>query len=166
MQKQVDFLENHPEITVVSGQIKDGIWPIIPQDSNVLASELIQHNNIGNANTMFRRDFVIKNKINYPNISYGEDWYFWIKILFAGGKFSSILDSVIKRNDFSEKHYHANPQETYDAINKLIGSFFSPDSPQQFYEASSCTKLQMISNAPVQIFTADYLKMLLDINCP
>lgn len=166
MKKQVEFLETHPDITVVSGQLKDSLWAQIPQDSNLLAGELIQQNIIGNANTMFRRSFVVKHKIMYPDISYGEDWFFWLNILFAGGKFSAIADDVIVRNDYSPKHYQANPKHTYDAINKLVGSFFSPDDPQKFYDANPCEKLNMIANAPKRIFTSDYLQKLISINCP
>lgn len=165
MQKQVNFLETHPDITVVSGQLKDSIWSQIPQDTNLLAGDLIQQNIIGNANTMFRRSFVTKHKITYPDVSYGEDWYFWLKILFSGGKFSAIPDDVITRNEFSQKYYHADPQNTYKIINKLVGSFFSPGNPEKFFEADACEKLRMISLAPIQIFTKEHLNMLLNLNC-
>lgn len=165
MQKQVDFLEMHPDITVVSGQLKDSIWPVISADTNLLAGGLIQKNNIGNANTMFRRHFVENHKITYPDISYGEDWFFWLKVLFAGGKFSAIPDEVLERNDFSIKHYQPKPKLTYKAINQFVGSFFSPGDPQKFYDAGPCDKLHMIEKAPVQIFTKDHLQKLININC-
>lgn len=165
MQKQVDFLETHPDITVVSGQLKDSIWSPVPQDTNVLAGELIQKNIVGNANTMFRREFVTKHHITYPDLTYGEDWYFWLKILFTGGKFSAIPDEVIKRNDYSKKHYLADSAQTYLAINKFVGSFFSPGNPQKFYDADACTKLHMIADAPTQIFTPGYLQELIKVNC-
>lgn len=163
--KQVEFLENHPDITVVSGQIKESIWPKVPDDSNLLAAELIRINNIGNANTMFRRNFVQEHNITYPNISYGEDWYFWLEILFAGGKFSAIPDEVIYRKDFTPKHYKANPEHTYEVINNYVGGFFSPENPKAFYEADACTKLKMIATAPTKIFSADYMQQLFELNC-
>lgn len=165
MQKQVEFLEKNPHITVVSGQIKESIWPEVPNDSNQLAAGLIQLNNIGNANTMYRREFVEEHNITYPNIDYGEDWYFWLEILFSGGKFSSIPDEVVYRRDFSKKHYKPHPEHTYEVINQYVGGFFSPKNPEAFYQADPCGKLRMIAKAPVQIFTEEYMEMLLKTNC-
>ena len=165
LQKQVEFMEKHPDVTVVSGQIKESIWPEISQDSNQLAAGLIQLNNIGNANTMYRREFVQEHKITYQNVDYGEDWYFWLEILFSGGKFSAISDEVIYRRDFSEKHYKAHPERAYETINQYVGNFFSPENPEAFYQADPCGKLKMIEKAPVQIFTKEYMEMLLKTNC-
>lgn len=165
IQKQSEFLEKNPEITVVSGQIRESIWPAVPGNPDELATKLIQMNNIGNANTMYRRQFVKDHHIEYPNVSYAEDWYFWLEILFSGGKFSAIPEEVIYRNDFSEKHYKAHPEQSHEVINKFIGNFFSKGKPEAFYQADACEKLNMIEKAPVQIFSKSYLRMLKETNC-
>ena len=164
MQKQMEFLDENPNIDVVIGQIK--YLPKVPLSHDDIATGLIQYNNVGNANIMYRRNFVKNNNIMYPQISYAEDWYFWLNVLFKGGKFAAISDVILERHDNSVKHYKSNAKETYDKINEYIGNYFSPDNPQSFFEADACTKLNMIKNAPVQIFTSKYLQMLIRSNCP
>ena len=163
LEKQVEFLEKNPNIDVVIGQIKN--LPKVPLLHNDIAAGLIQYNNVGNANIMYHRNFTEKNNIKYPEISYGEDWYFWLNVLFKGGRFASINDIVLIRKDDSKKHYKSDASEAYPAIHNFIGSFFSSENPHKFYEAEACEKLKMIKNAPVQIFTNDYLQILIRSNC-
>ena len=163
LEKQVDFMEKNPEIDVLAGQIKD--LSRIPESHNEIATGLIQYNNFGNANTMYRRQIVQKYQIKYPNFNYGEDWHFWLQILFKGGKFAAISDDVVIRRGDSKKHYSAKPETSHELIHQFVGNFFSPENTQAFYKADACSKLNMIKKAPVQIFTKDYLQNLIQSNC-
>ena len=158
--KQVSFLENNPNIDVVAGQIVGLLR--VPNSHDEIASNLLQRNNIGNANIMFRRNFVTKHKIQYANISYGEDWHFWLQMLFNGAKFAAIDDDVLQKDVFSEKHYSPNYSKTDDVIFELIGSFFSPNNPKDFLEASSCEKLDLLNKT--KIVSTDFIKKLKTFN--
>ncbi len=160
IEKQVSFLENNPNIDVVAGQIV-GLMRI-PNSHDLIASTLIQWNNIGNANIMYRRDFVNKHKIQYANISYGEDWHFWLQMLFNGAKFAAIDDDILQKDVFSEKHYSPNYSNTDDVIFELIGSFFTPHNPKDFLESNSCKKLDLISKT--KIVSTDYINELKALN--
>lgn len=55
MSGQVSYLEQHSDIAAVAGQIAG--LPRIPQNHDEIAAGLIQYNNFGNANVMYRRSF-------------------------------------------------------------------------------------------------------------
>ena len=164
MQKEVEFLEKHPEIDVVAGQIKD--LPRIPQTHDEIAAGLIQYNNFGNSNIMYRRDFAEKHNIKYDNnLKVCEDWDLWLKMLFAGAKLFALNDDILIRYGNSAKHYHSTERDC-NMVKENVGKYFHPENGQAFYEASACDKLQMIKKAPVVIFNQDYLNRIIAINCP
>lgn len=163
MGAQVSFLESHPEIAAVAGQIKG--LPRIPQNHDEIAAGLIQYNNFGNANVMYRRDFAAKHNIRYDEgLKASEDWDFWLQILFAGGKLAALPDDVLERNGASTKYYGISYEEANAAVRKKIGKAFLPEKPDAFYAADSCGKLKLISEK--NIFSPVFTQKLFDINCP
>ncbi len=161
MQKQVEYLENHPETTVIAGQIVG--LPRIPAMHDDIAAGLIQYNSVGNANIMYRRAFAEKNNIRYnENLKASEDWDFWLKMLFAGAKFAAINEDILERNGASKKHYGINYEDANAPVRENVGGFFSPANPEAFYTADACDKLNMI--APKHIVSENYLQQLLKAN--
>ncbi|MBP3686733.1 MAG: glycosyltransferase family 2 protein [Alphaproteobacteria bacterium] len=161
MQKQVAYLENNPEITVVAGQI-EGLSRV-PETHDDIASGLIQYNNFGNANIMYCADFAKKHNIKYKtDIEFGEDWYFWLQMLFAKAHFASIKDEVTLRNPHTPKHYRVDVEHLNNQVRQYVGSFFSPSAPDAFYEADACGKLRMI--ALKNIFSKEYQQNLFKAN--
>jgi glycosyltransferase involved in cell wall biosynthesis len=161
IEKQVTFLENNPKIDVVAGQISG--FERIPNSHNEIAASLINKNNVGNANTMFRRDFIIKHGIKYANLSYGEDWHFWLQMLFKGAKFASINDDVLTKDISSSKHYTPNYSNTDKVVFDLIGNFFSPNDSEKFFTSSPCDRVKMIKRT--KIISDDFINGLISINC-
>lgn len=161
MQKQVDFLNNHPKTTIIAGQI-EGLSRI-PAQHDDIAVGLIQYNNIGNANIMYRADFAKKHNIFYnEKLKASEDWEFWLKMLFNGAKFASIPEDVLQRNGLSKKHYGISYEDANAPILEFIGTCFSKKNPAAFYEADACGKLKMIETQ--NIFSKDYQQKLLKLN--
>lgn len=161
MQKQVAYLENNPKITVVAGQI-EGLSRV-PATHDDIAAGLIQYNNFGNANIMYRADFAKKHQISYnQSLKASEDWDFWLKMLFAGAKFAAIAEDVLVRNAASKKHYGINYEDANEPIRDFVGAFFSPKNSAKFYEADACGKLKQI--AQKNIFSKDYLQNLFKAN--
>lgn len=165
IEKQAGYLNAHPDIDVLAGQIKD--YPKkVPQTHDRIASELIQWNMLGNANIMYRHQFAKDHHIKYDeDLPYGEDWHFWVQMVLKGAKFASIPDDVIKRKENSEKHYLADDTVMHQKVRNMVGSFFSKENPEEFYKADSCQKLQLIKSAPVQIFSKEFLSHLISTNC-
>ena len=166
IEKQAQYMEAHPEITVLAGQIKD--YPrTVPENPDIIASELIQWNMLGNANIMYRHQFAKDHHIKYDeNIPYGEDWHYWVQMLLSGARFAAISDDVIERKEDSKKHYLADDTVMQQKVKNMVGSFFSKENPEEFYLRDSCGKLQLIKSAPVQIFSKEFLSNLILMNCP
>jgi hypothetical protein len=170
MVQQKMFLDQHPEIDVVAGQVRN--FPYVPLSHDEIAAGLIhvEYNILGNPGVMYRRDFAAKNHIRYQQISYGEDWDFWVRMLLKGAKFAAIPDYVLIKYDGSQKLYEYDTSKQEDInrkISNLIGNFFSPENPEYFGKASPCEKLRLIADAPLQIFSKQYLTDLLRVNeCP
>lgn len=161
LEKQADYMEKHPDVDVLVGQLVG--WPLVPDSHNDIAVGLIQYNNVGNANVMYRRLTAEKNNIRYKeNIEFGEDWYFWLQMLFAKAKFWSIPDKVVIRNTGSEKHYKADVGDLNEQVKAYVGRFFSPASPEAFYKADACGKLYLIWQK--RILSEDYISNLLEAN--
>ena len=165
IEKQVQYLETHPDITVLAGQIKD--YPKrIYENHNMIISKLIQWNILGNANVMYRRQFVIDHDITYDeDLPYGEDWHFWVQIALKGGKFAAIPDDVIKRRDDFKKHYIANDTLMHQKIHEMVGRFFSKENPEEFYLKNACEKLHLMKKAPLQLLSEEFLENTILMNC-
>ena len=163
MEQQVAYLEKNKDVTAVAGQIRG--LPRIPENHDNIATGLIQYNNFGNANIMYRREFAKAHKIRYDEtLRASEDWDFWINMLFSGAKFAAIKDDVLERNGMSEKHYGISYEAGNVAVREKIGQRFSAQDPQKFYQASACEKIKLLGDK--NIFTAPFYENLLKINCP
>lgn len=162
MESQVKFLDENPQIDVLVGQIRG--FPKVPENHNVIASHLIQHNVVGNANIMYRRDFAKKHKIFYDEgLVISEDWDYWVKMLFNGAKFASIDVDVLLRDPLTLKHHAKNFEDGNKIIRKKIGEYFSPHNWEEFYSANACEKIIMIIQKG--IFSEDFNKHLVEANC-
>lgn len=162
MESQVKFLDENPQIDVLVGQIRG--FPKVPENHNVIASHLIQHNVVGNANIMYRRDFAKKHKIFYDEgLVISEDWDYWVKMLFNGAKFASIDVDVLLRDPLTLKHHAKNFEDGNKIIRKKIGEYFSPHNWEEFYSANACEKIIMIIQKG--IFSEDFNKHLMEANC-
>ena len=163
MERQVAFLDKNKDITAVAGQITG--LPRIPENHDNIAAGLIQYNNFGNANIMYRREFAKAHKIRYDeNLRASEDWDFWVNMLFSSAKFASIKDNVLERNGASEKHYGISYETGNVTVREKIGRRFSAQNSQKFYQVNACEKIKMLEDK--NIFTAPFYENLLKINCP
>jgi len=165
IEKQTQYLEAHPEITVLAGQIKD--YPKrIYENHNMIVSKLIQWNILGNANVMYRSQFTKDHHITYDeDLPYGEDWHFWVQMALKGAKFAAIPDDVIERRDDLKKHYIANDTLMHQKVHQMVGSFFSKENPEDFYSKNACEKLYLIKKAPLQLLSKEFLEKTILLNC-
>ncbi len=118
--KQVDFLENHPEITVLGsfispiGSMKP--YPFQQQtDPDLLKINLfLGTQDISHPSAMIRRDFLKKHKIRYrKQFKTAEDRPFWADIMAAGGKIRVFPEVLLqyRLHQENEKAYYLQQRE-------------------------------------------------------
>lgn len=105
LEKQVAFLENHPDIDAVGGNaqwidesgkiIRDKIEVI--SESDTIRMFLLFRNILNNSEMTLRRCTIEKNQIKYQNECFGlEDFLFWIQFSKVA-KISNIPDLVLQK---------------------------------------------------------------------
>lgn len=121
LEKQVMFLEEHPEIDFVGGK-----YQLIDKNGNILYEEKKAYKNplyikalflfqniYSNGEMMFRKDTIDRNQIRYAENQYGmEDFKFWIECSKIG-KFSTI-DEV-----FLQHRVHEQSETVRNKMNML-----------------------------------------------
>lgn len=160
---QAGYLDAHPEIDVVAGQIENYSYSI-PEDHDNIAAELLNYNVVSNDNVMYRRAFAEKHNIRYnEDYKASEDWDYWLRFLFAGAKFHALPEYAIWFNQYSARHYKTTFKEANEAVRKMIGDYFMPGKSDEFHQTSACERVKAIASK--NIFSPQFLDMIIDINC-
>lgn len=101
-EKQISFLEKHPEIDVVSSWIDEFVNNIddvrsirkLPETSEELYKFGKRRNPINHPVVIFRKDAVEKAG-SYQHFPLFEDYYLWVRMLLNGSKFYNIQASLL-----------------------------------------------------------------------
>lgn len=101
-EKQVQFMESHPEIAICGGQIEE----FIDDESNIVGRRIVPCSDGDIRNYMksrcpfnhmtvaFRRSEVLRVG-NYQPWFWNEDYYLWLRMMLAGCKFSNLPDTLV-----------------------------------------------------------------------
>lgn len=97
-QKQVDFLNNNPNIGIVGSYWKafdaEEYTVDVPQKPNELKALSVFHCPFGHPTVMLRKDFLTNNNLRYDeNSHYAEDYDLWVRALkhFEGANIPEVL---------------------------------------------------------------------------
>lgn len=104
-QLQVDFLNNNPDISLLSGVLKFSknhkIASVVEKDEDIKVFMLF-NSALTNAAAMFRKDIFLEKNLFYPeNINFGEDYALWLDAMFSGIKMANLKDTLmiyVRRN--------------------------------------------------------------------
>lgn len=102
-EKQVRYLQKHPECDIVGGQISE----FIGEEDNVVGSRIVPCTNKEiyegirircpfNHMTVAMRRSKVLSVGNYQDWHYNEDYYLWIRMAEAGFKFANLPDTLVK----------------------------------------------------------------------
>ena len=97
MQKQLDFLNKHPEISVVGGQIAEFSdtpeqiirYRLVPENHSEILHKLKFKNPVNHVTVLFRKEHVLSVG-SYPHHPGFEDYHLWAKLLSNGYLFHNI----------------------------------------------------------------------------
>lgn len=96
---QVQFLDNNPEISLISGAFKQSnngkISPVIENNEDIKLFMLF-NSPFANPIVMFKKDIFLEKNLFYPeDIDFGEDYELWINAMFAGIKMANLKNVLM-----------------------------------------------------------------------
>ena len=118
-EKQIAFLEAHPETDVLGGQIAEYDLTMkrkiavrsVPVSMEEISRRMKTRNGMNHVTVMFRKPAVLSAG-SYQHCPYFEDYYLWCRMLRAGHRFRN-LDSVLVNVRTGEEMYRRRGGDDY-----------------------------------------------------
>ena len=119
-EKQLSYLEAHPETDVLGGQIaefdsameKELAVRSVPISMEEIAERMKTRNGMNHVTVMYRKSAVLAAG-NYQHCPYFEDYYLWCRMIKAGYRFHN-LDSVLVNVRTGEGMYQRRGGKAYN----------------------------------------------------
>lgn len=112
IQKQVEFMESNPDITVCGTNYRtfgaEEVDSDFPTSHSDICIGLHFESCIGHPTAMFRRQDLVKNNLQYPDFKDTEDWAMWFSIYQAGLKLANLKDILL---DYRIEGQSTTPQD-------------------------------------------------------
>lgn len=102
LDKQVTFLDDHPEVWACGGHMEkfgrlEGVAPLPREDAVIKANLLPARGNIMNPTAMLRRAPVDRHGLRADSaLPGGIDYAFWSSVMLAGGVFANLPDVLLR----------------------------------------------------------------------
>lgn len=136
IEKEVSYLENNPEITVIGGQmdIMNGNDEVVshrtyPTDGLKLWFFSCFRSPVGHPTVMFRRTIVDKDYRYNEQLKMSEDIDLWLRLMNDGYKFANISDTVLKyrvQDDFNNKRLLGDQRKYTYSVRKKNFKWSNP----------------------------------------
>lgn len=128
--KQLAYLEAHPDVDIVGGQMTE----FIDSPDNVIGRRDVPLTNediyeymksrcaLNHVTVMFRKEAVLKAG-NYQDWFWNEDYYLWVRMMKAGCKFANIPDVAVNVRSGADQYARRGGKKYFDSeigIKKLM----------------------------------------------
>ncbi len=136
-EKQVSYLDEHPDITVLGslidifGELKIESW-VKETDPDVLNILMNFQNPMCHPSVMIRKSFLEENDLTYsPKELYAEEYDLWKNIILKGGKLANLPEKLVRYRVHKKTVTHKDntgkiQQETAERVRKqLLTRFFN-----------------------------------------
>lgn len=129
-EKQLAYLEAHPECDIVGGQMTE----FIDTPDNIVGRREVPLSNVdiyqfmksrcalNHVTVMFRKESVLKVG-NYQDWFWNEDYYLWVRMMMAGCKFANIPDVAVNVRSGADQYARRGGKKYFDSeigIKKLM----------------------------------------------
>ena len=129
-EKQLAYLEAHPECDIVGGQMTE----FIGSPDNIVGRREVPISNeeiydfmksrcaLNHVTVMFRKEAVMKAG-NYQDWFWNEDYYLWVRMMMAGCKFANISDVAVNVRSGADQYARRGGKKYFDSeigIKKLM----------------------------------------------
>lgn len=129
-EKQLAYLETHPECDIVGGQMTEFIDTpdniVGRRDVPLTNDEIYQYMKgrcaLNHVTVMFRKQAVL-NAGNYQDWFWNEDYYLWVRMMMAGCKFANIPDVAVNVRSGADQYARRGGKKYFDSeigIKKLM----------------------------------------------
>ena len=156
LQKQVDYMENHPDVILLGGQSELLQNDIVmkndfhaPVEDDEIRLMILYHNPFLHPTVMIRGDVVRKNALRYQN-RYVDDYDLWIRML-PYGKMHNLEDTLLKYrvhdNNFSVVNKNTHIDDAEQSLReKYISSLGLSDSEKKTLIGAFRNEIQLKDN--------------------
>lgn len=129
-EKQLAYLEEHPDCDIVGGQMTE----FIDSPDNIVGRREVPLTNeeiyefmksrcaLNHVTVMFRKKAVLKAG-NYQDWFWNEDYYLWVRMMMAGCKFANIPDVAVNVRSGADQYARRGGKKYFDSeigIKKLM----------------------------------------------
>lgn len=129
-EKQLAYLEAHPECDIVGGQMTE----FIDSPDNIVGRREVPLTNeeiydfmksrcaLNHVTVMFRKEAVMKAG-NYQDWFWNEDYYLWVRMMMAGCKFANLPDVAVNVRSGADQYARRGGKKYFDSeigIKKLM----------------------------------------------
>ena len=129
-EKQLTYLDAHPECDIVGGQMTE----FIDSPDNIVGRREVPLTNeeiyefmksrcaLNHVTVMFRKEAVLKAG-NYQDWFWNEDYYLWVRMMMAGCKFANIPDVAVNVRSGADQYARRGGKKYFDSeigIKKLM----------------------------------------------
>ncbi len=129
-EKQLAYLEAHPECDIVGGQMTEFIEDPnniigrreVPLDNKDIYKFMKSRCALNHVTVMFRKQAVMKVG-NYQDWFWNEDYYLWVRMMIAGCKFANIPDVAVNVRSGADQYARRGGKKYFDSeigIKKLM----------------------------------------------
>lgn len=129
-EKQLVYLDAHPEVDIVGGQMTEFIDApdniIGRRDVPLTNEEIYEYMKsrcaLNHVTVMFRKEAVLKAG-NYQDWFWNEDYYLWVRMMKAGCKFANIPDVAVNVRSGADQYARRGGKKYFDSeigIKKLM----------------------------------------------
>ena len=129
-EKQLAYLETHPECDIVGGQMTE----FIGEQENIVGRRVVPLTNaeiykymkgrcaLNHVTVMFRKDAVLKVG-NYQDWFWNEDYYLWVRMMISRCVFANLPDVLVNVRSGSDQYARRGGKKYYESekgIQKLM----------------------------------------------
>ncbi len=156
LEKEVSYLNNHPEITVVStyaNYIGKGINPKTVSKPNETGINMLFYCSIADGSSMTRIDFIRQHNLKYDEtLLAGMDYKLWSEILIKGGKFYTIPEQLyfLHHHRSHKPLYYQQQSNISQQIRTLLQNYFYPVN-ESTRKINMCQKMWWIREKNQQL---------------
>lgn len=121
-EKQLEYLDLHPEVDIVGGQMTEFIGEpdnivgrrVVPTDNEAIYEFMKSRCALNHVTVMFRKEAVLRVG-NYQDWFWNEDYYLWVRMMAGGCKFGNVEDVLVNVRSGADQYARRGGRKYYES---------------------------------------------------